>query len=98
MNQTQICETVILGQVMRLHSTQPHKTYPIFHAEELFLYGGETRILLYIWNHVIRDSYVILPFHALSRDDVNRINNYTLIMKLVYRGVHFYNNPEVDFI
>jgi hypothetical protein len=41
---------------------------------------------------------VILPFRVLSRDDVNWINNYTLSMKLVYRGVDSSNNPVIDFI
>jgi hypothetical protein len=62
------------------------------------LYGSEARILLHIWDYVFRDGYMILPFRVLSRDDVNRINNYTLIMKLVYRGVDSSNNPVVYFI
>jgi len=59
---------------------------------------SETRILLHIWDYVLRDGYVILSFHVLSRDDINRIDNYTLIMKLVYRGVDSSNKPVVHFI
>ena len=83
---------------MRLHALQLHKAYPILCAEELYVYGSEARILLRIWDHVFRYGYVILPLDALSQDDVNRINNYTLLMKLVYRGVDSSNNLVVDFI
>jgi hypothetical protein len=62
------------------------------------MYGSEARILLHIWDYVFRDGYVILPFRVLTRDDINRINNYTLRMKLVYRGVDSSKNPVVDFI
>ena len=62
------------------------------------MYGSEVRILLHIWDYVFRGGYVILPFRVLSLDDVNRINNYRLIMKLVYRGVDSSNNLVVDFI
>jgi len=44
------------------------------------------------------DDYVILPFRVLTREDINRINNYTLRMKLVYRVVDSSNNPVVYFI
>jgi len=98
MNQAQICEIPTSVQVMRLDSFQPHKAYPILCAEELYVYGSEARILLRIWDHVFRYGYVILPLDALSQDDVNRINNYTLLMKLVYRGVDSSNNLVVDFI
>ena len=98
MNQTQICEILTSGQVMRVDDLQPHKTYPILRAQELYVYGSGARILLYIWDYVFRDGYVILPFRVLSRDYVHRINNYTLIMKLVYRGVDSSNNPVVHFI
>jgi len=66
--------------------------------QEIYMYGSEARILLHIWDYVFRDGYVILPFRVLSRDDINRINNYTLRMKLVYRGVDSSKNPVVDFI
>ena len=42
------------------------------------MYGSEARILLHIWDNVFKDGYVLLPFEALSQDDVNRINIYTL--------------------
>ena len=98
MNQAQICEILTSGQVMRLDALQPCKDYPILHAEELYVYGSAARLLLHIWDYVFRDGYVILPFRVLSRDDVNWINNYTLSMKLVYRGVDSSNNPVIDFI
>ena len=98
MKQTQICEILTSGQVMRLDALQPHKAYPILRAQELYVYGSGARILLYIWDYVFRDGYVILPFDALSQDDVNRINNYNLLMKLVYRSVDSSNNTLVDFI
>ena len=99
MNQAQICEVLTSGQVMRLDDLQPHKRYAILRAQELYMCGCEARILLHIWDYVFRDGYVILPFHVLSRDDINQINNYTRIMKLVYRGVDSSSrNPMVDFI
>jgi hypothetical protein len=82
---------------MRLDALQPHKAYPILGAEELYEYGSEARILLHIWDHEFRDGYVILPFNALSEDDVNHINNCTLLIKLVYGGVDSTNNPLVAF-
>ena len=97
MNQTQICEILTSGQVMRLDALQPHKAYPILRAEELCVYESEARILLHIMDYVFTDGYVILPYDGFSQDDVNRINNYTLLMKLVYRGADSSNNP-VDFI
>jgi hypothetical protein len=99
MNQAQICEVLTSGQVMRLADLQPHKHYAILRGQELYMCGSEARILLHIWDYVFRDGYVILPFHVLSRNDINQINNYTLIMKLVYRSVDSSsNNPMVDFI
>jgi hypothetical protein len=78
---------------------QPHKRYAILRAQELYMYGSEAHILLHIWDYVFRDGYVILPFHVLSRDDINQINNYTKIMKLVYRGADSSSkHPMVDFI
>ena len=73
MNQTQICEILTSGQVIRLDDLQPHKAYTILRAEELYVYGSEARILLHIWDYVFRDGYVILPFLVLSRDDENWI-------------------------
>ena len=78
MNQAQICEILTSGVVMQLDALQPHKVYPILRAEELYEYGSEARILLRIWDHEFKDGCVILPFNALSQDDVNRINNNTL--------------------
>ena len=98
MNQTQICEVLTSGQVMRLDDFQPHKAYLILRAQEIYMYWSEARILLLIWDYVFRDGYVILPFCVPTRDDINRINNYTLRKKLVYRGVDSSNNPVVDFI
>ena len=97
MNQTQICEILTSGQVMHLDDLQPHKSYHILRAQEFYVYRCEARILLHIWDYVFRDGYVILLFHVLSRDDVNRINNYILIMNLDYRGVYS-SNKLVDFI
>ena len=99
MNQTQICEILTSGQVMRLDDLQPHKRYAILRAQELYMCGCEARILLNIWDYVLRDGYVILPFHVLSREDINQISNYTKILKIFYIGVDFSsNNPMVDFI
>jgi hypothetical protein len=67
-------------------------------CEGNFHYGSEARILLHIWDYVFMDDYVILPFRVLTREDINRINNYTLRMKLVYRVVDSSNNPVVYFI
>ena len=83
---------------MRLDKLQPHNAYPILRAEELYVYGSEARILLHTWDYVFRDGYVILTFNVLSRDDVYRISNYTLLIKLVYRGVDSSNNPVVHYI
>ena len=44
MNQTQICEILTSGQVMRLDDLQPHKRYAILRAQELYVYGSEARI------------------------------------------------------
>jgi hypothetical protein len=99
MNQAQICEILTSGQVMRLAEMQPHKRYAILRAQELHMCGCEARILLHIWGYSFRDCYLILPFQALSRDDINHINNYTRIKKLVYRGVDSSSmNLMVDFI
>ena len=98
MNHAQICEVLTSGQVMRLDDLQPHKRDAILRAQELYMCGCEARILLHIWDYVFRDGYVILPFHVLSRVHINQINNYTRIMKLVYRGVDSSSkNPMVDF-
>ena len=99
MNQAQICEILTSGQVIRLDVLQPYKFYANLRAQELFLCGCEARILMHIWDYLFRDGYVILPFHVLSRNDINQINNYTKIMKFVYRGVDSSSdNPMVDFI
>ena len=50
MNQTQICEILTSGQVMRLNDLQPNKAYPILRAQEIYMYGSEARILLHIWD------------------------------------------------
>ena len=84
--------------MLRLEDLQTHKAYPILRAQELYVYRSEKRILQHFWDYVFRDGYVILPFRVLSRDDVNRSNNYTLIMKLVYRSVDSSNNPVAHFI
>jgi hypothetical protein len=99
MNQAQICEILTSGQVMRLADLQLHKRYAILRAKELYMCESEARILLHIWNFVFRVGYVILQFHVLSLDYINQTNNYTRIMKLVYRGVDSSSmNPMVDFI
>jgi len=99
MNQAKICEVLTSGQVMRLADLQLHKRYAILRAQELYMCGCEARILLHICDYAFMDGYVILPFHVLSRDDINQINNYTRITKLFYRGVDSSsNNPMVDFI
>ena len=99
MNQTQICEILTSGQVMRLDDFQPHKAYLILRAQEIYMYRSEARILLHIWDYVFRDGYVILPFHVPSRYDIYQSINYPRIMKLVYRGVDSSSmNLMVDFI
>ena len=39
MNQTQICEILTSGQVMRLDDLQQHKTCPILRAQDLYYMG-----------------------------------------------------------
>jgi hypothetical protein len=98
MNQTQICEILISGQVMCLADLQPNRRYAVLRAQELLVCGREPCILIHIWDYASRDGYVILPYHTLSPDDINLINRYERIVKLIYRGVDSSNNPIVDFM
>ena len=99
MDQAQICEILVSGQVMGLLDLKPNKRYGIIRTQELYMCGGgETYILLHIWEYASRDVYVLLPRHVLSQTDIQQINNYGRIPTLIYRGVDpVCNSPIVVF-
>jgi hypothetical protein len=98
MNQTQMCEILVSGQVMCLADLRPNRRYVVLRAQELLMCGREPFILIHILNYASRDGYVILPYHTLSPDDTNKINKYERIVKIIYGGVGSSNNPIVDFM
>ena len=98
MNQTQICEILVSGQVICLADLRPNRRYVVLRAQELLMCGREPCILVHISDYASRDVYVILPYHTLSSDDINKINRYERIVKIIYRGVDSSNIPIVDFV
>ena len=98
MIQTQICEILVSGQVMCLAELRPNRRYAVLRAQELFVCGRELCILIHIWDYASRDGYVILPYRTLSQDDINKINRYERIVKLIYRGVDSSNKTIVEFM
>jgi hypothetical protein len=99
MDQTQICEILVSGQVMGLSDLKPNKRYDVIRAQELYMCGsGETCILLHIWEYISRDVYVLLPRNVLPQADLQQINNYERMPSLIYRGVDpVCNSPIVVF-
>jgi len=99
MDQKQICEILVSGQVMGLSDLKPNKRYDVIRAQELYMCGGgETCILLHIWEYSSRDVYVLLPRHIIPQADLQQINNYGLMPSLIYRGVDpVCNSPIVVF-
>ena len=95
MNQTQICEILVSGQVMCLAELQPCRR---FRAQELLVCGRGPCILIHIWDYASRVGYVMLPYLILTPDDINRINKYERIFKLIYRGVDSSNKPIVEIV
>jgi len=98
MNQTQVCEILVSGQVMCLAELQPDRRYAVLRAQELLVCGLEPCILIHIWDYASRDGYVLLPYLTLTPDDINQINRYERIFKLIYRGVDSSNRPIVEFV
>ena len=95
MNQTQICEILVSGQVMCLAELQPCRR---FRAQELLVCGRGPCILIHIWDYASRDGYLMLPHLTLTPADIHQINRYERIFKLIYRGVDSSNIPIVDIM
>ena len=98
MNQTQICEILVSGQVMHPTELHPDRRYAILRAQELPMCGREPGILVHIWYYASRDGYVMLPHLTLTSADMNQINRYERIYKLIFRGVDSSNRPIVDIM
>ena len=98
MNQTQICEILVSGQVMRPTELHPDRRYAILRAQELPMCVREPCILVHIWDNASRDGYLMLPHLTLTPADIHQINRYERIFKLIYRGVDSSNRPIVDIM
>jgi len=98
MNQTQICEFLVSGQVMCLAELQPDRRYAILRAQELLVCGLDPCILIHIWDYASRDGYELLPYLTPTPDDINHINRYERIFKLIYRGFDSSNKPTVEIV
>jgi len=96
MDQAQICEILVSGQVMGLSDLKPNKRYDVIRAQELYTCGGgEACILLHIWEYASRDIYVLLPRHVVPLTDLQQINDYERMPSLIYRGVEPVNNSPI---
>jgi len=77
---------------------QPDRRYAILRAQELPVCGREPCILMHIWDNASRAGYLMLPYLTLTPDDINQINRYERIFKLIYRGVDSSNKPIVEIV